>query len=316
MSIPTITAEQRRHYYKVNADNTQLRILVGNSQEIVEYQPDKAIRIWFNDLDASYGMHWHTSIEIVQPIFNCYEIVIGEETIHVEPGEIVIIPPRSLHQIVAPETGCRFIYIFDMSSLSSIHGFAAIQPFIQEPIKITKSAYPHIYHDICDILTQMRDYYFNQEKFAELSIYALLIKLLLSLGNNQFDNMEIFSSMRVYKQKEYASKFNEVMEFIDTHYMDDLELDNIAASIGFSKYHFSRLFKQYTNYTFCNYLTRRRLLAAKALLEQPNLSITEIALQSGFPSISTFNRAFKQQNNCTPSEYRDKFSKATLTRQL
>ena len=140
--------------------------------------------------------------------------------------------------------------------------------------------------------------------------------MLVSLGNNQFDNMEIFSSMRIYKQKEYAAKFNEVMEFIDTHYMDDLELDNIAASIGFSKYHFSRLFKQYTNYTFCNYLTRRRLLAAKALLEQPNLSITEIALQSGFPSISTFNRAFKQQNNCTPSEYRDKFSKATLTRQL
>ena len=314
MSIPTVTDEQRMHYYQVNSDYTQLRILSGNSQEIVEYQPDKAIRIWYNDLNTGYDSHWHTSIEIVQPVDSWYDIIIGGETLRIEPGEIAIIPPRTLHQIVAPKQGSRFIHIFDMSSLSYIHGFAAIQPFIEDPLKITKSTHPHVYHEICDILTQMRDSYFNQEQFAELSIYALLIKLLVTLGNNHLDTMEVFGSMRVYKQKEYATKFNDVLEFIDSHYMEDLELDSIAASIGFSKFHFSRLFKQYTNYTFCNYLTRRRLLAAKALLEQPNLSITEIALQSGFPSISTFNRAFKQQNNCTPSEYRDKYNKSFRTR--
>lgn len=306
MSIPTVTDEQRSHYYHVNADNAQIRFFSGNEQEIIEYQPDKAIRIWFNDLNASYSAHWHTSIEIIQPIENYYEVKLDDQIYHIEPGEIFIVPPRTLHEILSPETGARFIYIFDMAAISSIHGFAALQPVIDEPIKITKATHPHIYHDVCDILTQMRDVYFEQREFAELSVFALLINLLVKLGTNHFDNLELFSSMRIYKQKEYATKFNEVMEFIDTHYMEDLELDSIAASVGFSKYHFSRLFKQYTNYTFCTYLTRRRLVAAKYMLEQPNLSITEIALQSGFPSISTFNRAFKQVNQCTPSEYRDK----------
>ena len=44
----------------------------------------------------------------------------------------------------------------------------------------------------------------------------------------------------------------------------------------------------------------------KELLAIPDLSITEISLQVGFSSISTFNRVFKQQKNCTPSEYRAK----------
>ena len=41
---------------------------------------------------------------------------------------------------------------------------------------------------------------------------------------------------------------------------------DIASSIGFSKYHFSRLFKQYTNYTFCAYLCHRRIKVAEELL--------------------------------------------------
>ena len=96
------------------------------------------------------------------------------------------------------------------------------------------------------------------------------------------------------------------MDYIDEHYMEDLNLEDIAESIGFSKFHFSRLFKQYTNFTFCDYLCYRRIKVAEELLAMPDLSITEVALQAGFPSISTFNRLFKQHKNCTPSEYRSK----------
>ena len=105
--------------------------------------------------------------------------------------------------------------------------------------------------------------------------------------------------------KEYVAKFSNLLEYIDTHYTEDLTLEDMADVIGFSKYHFSRLFKQYTNYTFCDYLKHRRIQAAEILLEKPEYSITEVALQAGFPSISTFNRIFKEYKNCTPTEYRN-----------
>lgn len=47
------------------------------------------------------------------------------------------------------------------------------------------------------------------------------------------------------------------------------------------------------------------------LLLNPDLTITEIALQSGFSSLSTFNRTFKRTKNCTPTEYRDLCSKSS-----
>ncbi len=102
------------------------------------------------------------------------------------------------------------------------------------------------------------------------------------------------------------------MEYIDIHYMEELNLEDIAESTGFSKYHFSRLFKQYTGFTFCDYLCHRRIKVAEELLARPDLSITEAALQAGFPSISTFNRLFKQYKNCTPSEYRSRNSRTLL----
>jgi AraC-like DNA-binding protein len=152
----------------------------------------------------------------------------------------------------------------------------------------------------------MRNEYFSKAEYGELTIYSLLLNLFVKLGYNHINTGNLFPNVRLYKQKEYVQKFNTLMDYIDEHYMEDLNLETIAKSIGFSKFHFSRLFKQYTNFTFCDYLCYRRIKVAEELLAEPDLSITEIALQAGFPSISTFNRLFKQRKNCTPSEYRSK----------
>ena len=79
----------------------------------------------------------------------------------------------------------------------------------------------------------------------------------------------------------------------------------MADMAGFSKYHFSRLFTQYTGHTFCDYLNMRRIRAAESLLSGDDLTVTEAAMQSGFSSIATFNRVFKSFKNCNPSEYRN-----------
>lgn len=135
-----------------------------------------------------------------------------------------------------------------------------------------------------------------------------MINLFVSIGRNRINNVDLFPNTRSHKQKEYLQKFNEVLDYIDSHYTEELTLDNIADFSGFSKYHFTRLFKQYTDSTFYDYLIYRRIKAAEELLANPELSITEIALQSGFSSISTFNRIFKQKKGCTPSEYRSLYS--------
>lgn len=299
-------SKNREIYYNVNSDTSKARILVDTGQELVQYHQDTFIRIWFNDLPTGYDPHWHTALEVIVPVENWYEAMIEGETYHAVPGDIIMIPPGELHSLKAPSEGSRFVFLFDLSTLSRLHGFASIQSILTAPLLLTRAAYPNIYDDVYQLLVQMRYEYFTKSEFAELTIYSLLINLFVKLGTNHLENIDLFSNIRVYKQKEYVEKFNSVMDYIDSHYMEDLNLEEIASSIGFSKYHFSRLFKQYTNYTFCAYICHRRIKVAEKLLEQQDLSITEVALQAGFPSISTFNRLFKQSKGCTPTEYREK----------
>lgn len=298
-------------FYGINRDFTGKRD-VQDSQETVSFHNNSAIRIWPNTQTESFEAHWHAALEIIMPVENYYDVRVGETAFHIQPGELVVIPPGELHELLAPDSGSRFIFMFDISLITKLKGFVGIQSILSQPLYVTKDTYPQIYEDVYQLLIQMRNEYFNKNEYAELTIFSLLLTFFTKFGYNHINASNLFPNVRLYKQKEYIQKFNSLMEYIDIHYMEDLNLEDIAESTGFSKYHFSRLFKQYTGFTFCDYLCHRRIKVAEELLTRPDLSITEVALQAGFPSISTFNRLFKQYKNCTPSEYRSRNGRSQL----
>lgn len=294
-------------FLSTNWDFSGERSLVNNQEE-VEYRDNSCMRIWYNNQTDSFPTHWHSALEIIMPVDNYYDAEIASKQYHLLPGEILFIPPGELHSLSAPGSGTRFIFLYDLSPVSKLRSYSSIQTLLSAPLYINKENYAGIYDEVYQLLVQMRNEYFSDNEYSELSIYSLLLNLLTKMGYHRLKSNTPFPNTRPYKQKEYTQKFNQLLDYIDSHYMEDLSLEDLAASTGFSKFHFSRLFKQYTNYTFCDYLCYRRLKVAEELLAQLDLSITEVALQAGFPSISTFNRLFKQQKQCTPSEYRSKHS--------
>ena len=114
-NTPPAVSKNREAFYNANSDTYQPRVLVGTGQELVQYYQDSAIRIWYNDLPANYEPHWHTALEIIVPVENWYEATIGSESFHLVPGDILMIPPGELHSLHAPETGNRFVFLFDLS---------------------------------------------------------------------------------------------------------------------------------------------------------------------------------------------------------
>lgn len=150
----------------------------------------------------------------------------------------------------------------------------------------------------------MEEEYSAGRQYSELTVYSILLDIFSKLGYERTHNENLFSDVRVYKKKEYIQKLNVVLDYIDANYADSLRLEAMADMAGYSKYHFSRLFSEYTKQTFCDYLNLRRIKAAEGLLLNDSLSVTEIAMQSGFSSIATFNRLFKSLKGCSPSEYR------------
>jgi AraC family transcriptional regulator len=85
---------------------------------------------------------------------------------------------------------------------------------------------------------------------------------------------------------------------------EDLNLDQLAARVGLSEYHFGRLFKRAIGFSPSRYQIDLRMNEARRLLRETSGSIVEIALDVGYPNPSHFAKLFRRENGLTPSEHR------------
>ena len=85
----------------------------------------------------------------------------------------------------------------------------------------------------------------------------------------------------------------------------NFSLEDVAASVGVSPFYVSKLFKEEMGETFINYVTDRRLDRTKKLLSETDLSIKEIAGQTGYSDQNYFSRQFKNKFGISPTDFRN-----------
>jgi AraC family transcriptional regulator len=118
--------------------------------------------------------------------------------------------------------------------------------------------------------------------------------------------------------EDYIKRVNKILGYIDNNLSDDLSLETIAKIAFYSPFHLHRLFKSITNETLNCYVTRKRIeKAASVLMHKKEVSISDLVLQLGFSSNSSFTRAFKKYYKQSPSDFRkshrNSFSKISQT---
>lgn len=99
-----------------------------------------------------------------------------------------------------------------------------------------------------------------------------------------------------------AAQLRLVTDYINEHLHQDLKLDEIAAIVQISPYHFLRLFKQRLGITPHQYILQRRVNQAKNLLQHGQLTLADIAIQTGFCDQSHLTRCFKRMVGVTPKQ--------------
>ncbi len=97
-----------------------------------------------------------------------------------------------------------------------------------------------------------------------------------------------------------------VLLYIDSHLSEIDTYETVASKFNYSSFHFHRIFSAVTGQTITDYINRRRLQTAFISLSETNKTITEICFESGFSSIQTFNRQFKNTFGTLPSIARKK----------
>jgi len=275
--------------------------------ETVEYDSKRSFLLHDNHDNEAYPVHWHDAVELLMPLENHYIVYAGETEYDIPVHDVLIIPPGELHRMPAVP-GHRLILQCDNSVLIGVSAIETVMRGLSSPIVINKALDKEL-HSLAK-KTILDIYSLNEKKdeLADVKIYIALVNLLTAVREFQLERNKTLLDCDDAKLDEYSEKFNLVMKYIDANYMYDISLDQLADVAGYSKYHFSRIFKQYNSMSYLQYINARRTKAAEHLLLCPELSITDVAMQAGFKSLTTFNRIFKDIKHCTPSDFKKLFS--------
>lgn len=113
--------------------------------------------------------------------------------------------------------------------------------------------------------------------------------------------------MNSTENKQVPEPLRKALEYIDSHIIYPISLEELSAQAGVSPFHFHRIFSQYIGQTPLKHINRIRLeLAANILIYNPLDSITDISYDLHFSSPTAFTRAFKQHFSLSPRELREK----------
>lgn len=285
--------------------NKMIKHLSG-IHETVAYRPDTQICLYNNDEAEDYPPHWHTPFEIIMPTENSYRAICSDRQYQIRQNDILIIAPGTVHQLFAPEHGVRIIFQPSLIQIG-IRELELLTSKFTPAILITPESFPRIHEQVQHLMLEIRDEYFSDDPYSESAIYARFLEILVLVGRCQAELTRHSFDAKNSKQKEYMDKFLYICNYINEHFTENLTLEQMASLAGFSKYHFTRLFRQYADTSFYKYLNQKRIDYAKSLLLDPDLSVIEVALASGFSSLSAFLRMFKLINHCTPTEYRNMY---------
>ena len=217
--------------------------------------------------------------------------MIQNELIIMKPGDFIILPPYVLHHSFGREDVAfkRIVLYFYIEEIES----------------------EEIYQQL---LNDFRFYHYN--KNTKFSIHRLLEMLLDEEEKNNILsgeykktllNLLLITILRQSKpevRKRDNNRINQVIHYIHNNYMSDLSLEVLSKLFFISKYHLSREFKKRTSKTVVQYINKTRIMHAERKIMETKKSLTEISHETGFSSLTHFNRVFKSETNLTPSEYR------------
>ena len=274
-------------------------------REDITYSSVQGIRLYHNKNTIHFPPHWHSAIEILYPLEENYTVKIGSEEATLVPGDILVVAPGTIHSYTPPETGERIFILFDYNLLQMFNSLRQVMQAIQPYLLVTQNSYPLLNQRLQGLLKDVILEYDENSPYCGAMMWSRLLEFFAYIGRTNVYRVSHNREFPKDKRQEYVAKFMEVCNYITDHLDEEINTDKLAEIAGFSKFDFSRLFKEFTGYSSHEYLIQRRLEAAEQLLANPDLSITDVAMQSGFNSLSTFTRVFKAEKGMTPSAFRE-----------
>lgn len=243
-----------------------------------------------------FPLHVHQYIELTHVIEGEIEMQIGSEKYSLLPGSFALAFPNIPHdyRTISGERDTQFNVINCYPNLLPLHQKQLLEKYPQMPVL----AEDQIHEDI--LYAEKRLFELEPAQDTNYSLVSTLISLILC---------RLFPRMQLTDFKDTPPDLTcDIIAYISRHFPEDISLTTIANRFGIGKFALSRIFSNVLGISFTSYINSLRINYAKSLLTNTDLSIINVALESGYHNQQTFNRVFKELAGCTPKEYRNTHS--------
>lgn len=296
----------------------------------------------FRSTCAALEPHYHHYMEFVAVIKGRQQYAVGEQKYTLHGGEVFVTFPDEAHGNAGwPQEICEFVWFqvdcpggVEVTCESDCAG--QIDPVVEEQKKgvleevcapegflgLARPYSDYLYKQLCeyrervtyvsqeDLQKLRRAFYLLSEEDMHNHLLGHSLFLEFMVGNFTGESKEnVAVEKETVNEDKYVHQKNSwdisaALTYIHGHLTENPSLECIAEHCGLSPSRFNEAFKEQMGITPHAYITNLKIDTAKILLKNPEISVTDVAMQLNFSSGNHFSAVFKRYTGCTPSQYR------------
>ena len=250
-------------------------------------------------------VHWHDEFEIIYVRSGFLAVSISGESYIGKTGDAFVVSPGNLH-LMGSQTGTvdYYTFLFPLKYIS----FRTDDMLDEKLLEPLNSGHlmicPRVKDTAKELCEQLIEIYEAKKDESESKITTqvrtkiILLQFILEMWKKGFV-IENDTSGRNTVEKEMVS-------YIQQNFTGKISLREFGEQFHLSEKYISRYFKEHFHITLSQYVTYLRLEHAKQLLQDTDIPVTDVAMQSGYQNVSYFIRSFKKTYGVSPLKYRKK----------
>ena len=265
--------------------------------EVRNYNSD--LMVWCSGYEnISFVAHWQKEIELVYVQSGEASFHVADQSFTAHAGDLVICESGQIHYSDSYTTKNLLSFlIFDTNIISSRFHNPHFKNALVTAEELQNLGLSDALHRVFSMVPKElanKQPYYKDIVTAAIREFWFLLKRNLPREEKAKDTS---------RRNRMLEDFQELLDYIDKHYAEDLTLEHASSMLHFSPSHFSKTFKKLMGMNYVTYLGMVRVEQAIQMLSTNQYRMIDIALECGFSNIRSFNRTFKEITGYTPTDF-------------
>ncbi len=268
---------------------------------------------------ANYSMrynHFHQEYEVYLLLKGHRQIFFDNRAYIAEPGSLILVDSGQIHMshAVQGDTAAEYERLILYIDRTKVEQYDRMFPELRmaEFLHRHYGIYKLTGHQLESMLQMYRHLMREMDDQLPCSQTAVDLKIIGTFIAFWRENTPV-SFLQDKTPSKNTGKYTAVYavsDYVSTHFCESITLDDLAGRFYISKYYLSRSFREVTGVGISEYVNILRVQRAQSLLQDKNLTISQVAAAVGFESISYFEKIFKRHLALAPAQYRKQLGAA------